>query len=119
MSRCHRNKISRSQRSRGPVNMAEKKNEKNGLYNFGVYECTREQNGSPYFCSIVRQCKWPSLSRKIVEIQKFCYHVNLMSPFLLYGPYLGYAWAWVCVVANCIMGLFWGTNFDPVSRSTS
>ena len=48
MSRCHRNKISRSQRSRGPVNMAEKKNEKNGLYNFRVYECTREQNGSPF-----------------------------------------------------------------------
>ena len=43
MSRCHRSKISRSQRSRGPVNMAEKKNEKNGLYNFRVYECTREQ----------------------------------------------------------------------------
>ena len=54
MSCCHRSKISRSQRSRGPVNMAEKKNEKNGLYNFRVYECTREQNGSPYFCSIVR-----------------------------------------------------------------
>ena len=116
MSRCHGSKMSTN---RGHVNMAEKKNEKNGLYNFGVYECTREQNGNPYFCSIVRRCKWPSLSRKIVEIQKFCYHVNLMSPFLLYGPYLGYAWAWVCVVANCIMGLFWGTNFDPVSRSTS
>ena len=28
MSRCHRSKISRSQRSRGPVNMAGKKHEK-------------------------------------------------------------------------------------------
>ena len=84
MSRCHRSKISRSQRSRGPVNMAEKKNKKNGLYNFRVYECTREQNGNPYFCSIVRRCKWPSLSRKIVEIQKFCYRGNLTSHFLHY-----------------------------------
>ena len=120
MSRCHRSKISRSQRSRGPVNMAEKKNEKNGLYNFRVYECTREQNGSPYFCSIVQQCKWPSLSRKIVEIQKFCYRGNLTSHFLLYGPYLGYAWAWVGVVANCTMGLFWGqilTQFPAQLRN--
>ena len=27
-----------------------------------------------YIFSIVRQCKYPSLSRKIFEIQKFCYH---------------------------------------------
>ena len=24
-------------------------------------------------------------------------------------------WDWVGVVSNCIMGLFWGANFDPVS----
>ena len=119
MSLCHRSKISRSQRSRGPVNMAEKKNEKNGLYDFRVNECTPEQNGSPYFSSIVRQCKWPSLSRKIVEILKFCYRGNVTLHLLLYGPYLGYASAWVGVVANCTIGLFWGTNFDVVSRATS
>ena len=36
-----------------------------------VHDCTQEKNGSPCFSSIVRQCEWPSLSRKIVKIQKF------------------------------------------------
>ena len=89
------------------------------MYDSSVHDCTQEQNGNPYFSSIVRQCRWPSLSRKIVETQKVCYHGNLTSHFLLYGPYLGYAWARVGVVANCTMGLFWGTNFDVVSRATS
>ena len=53
------------------------------MYEFPVHHCTQEQNGSPYFSSIVRQCKWPSSSRKIVEIQKFCYHGNLTSRFPL------------------------------------
>ena len=35
-------------------------------------DCTQEQNDSPYFSSIVQQCKWSPLSRKVVEIQKFC-----------------------------------------------
>ena len=30
----------------------------------------REKNGNPHLSFIVRQCKWPSLSRKVVEIQK-------------------------------------------------
>ena len=40
---------------------------------------------APNFSSIVQQCKWPFLSRKIVEFQKFCYHGNATShfPFLL------------------------------------
>ena len=50
---------------------------------FPVYDSAEEQNGNPYFSSIVRQFKWPSLSRKIVEIQKFCYHGNVTS--LLFG----------------------------------
>ena len=37
-----------------------------------VHDCAREQNNTPYFTTIIRQCKWPSLSRQIVEIQKFC-----------------------------------------------
>ena len=41
---------------------------------FRFSDCTQEQNGSPQLSSIVRQCKWPSMSRTIVEIQKFCYH---------------------------------------------
>ena len=31
--------------------------------------------------SSVRQCKWPSLSRKSVKIQKFCLHGNVRSNF--------------------------------------
>ena len=34
------------------------------------------------FSSIVRRWKWPSLSRNIVEIQKFCHYGNMMSTFL-------------------------------------
>ena len=41
----------------------------------------QEQNGIPDFSSIVRQSKWPSLSRKIVLIQKFCYIGNLTLHF--------------------------------------
>ena len=29
--------------------------------------------------SIVRQCEWPSLPRKVLEIQNFCYHGNLLG----------------------------------------
>ena len=50
------------------------------MYDFPVHDCTQEQNGSPQFPSIVRKCKWPSLSRKS-EIQKVCYHGNLTSQF--------------------------------------
>ena len=50
------------------------------MYDFTLHECTQEQNGSPQFPSIVRKCKWPSLSRKS-EIQKVCYHCNLTSQF--------------------------------------
>ena len=53
------------------------------MYEFPVHDCAQEQNGSPYFSSIVRQCKWPSSSRRIVEIQKLCYHGNLTSRFPL------------------------------------
>ena len=40
------------------------------MYDFPVQDCIQEKNGSPYLSFIVRQCKWPSLSRKVVEIQK-------------------------------------------------
>ena len=35
--------------------------------------------------SIIRQCKCPSLSRKIVEVQKFGCHVNVTSHFSLFS----------------------------------
>ena len=47
------------------------------MYDFPVHECTQEQNSRPNLSSIVWQCKWPSLSRKIVKIQKFCCHGNV------------------------------------------
>ena len=54
-----------------------------------VHDCNHEQNGSLYFSSIVLQCKWPSLSRRIVGIQKFCHHGNVTSGFSFL---LGYFW---------------------------
>ena len=51
------------------------------MYNFPVHDSTRDQNGSPNFSSIVRQCKWPSLSREIVEIQKICLNGKVKSHF--------------------------------------
>ena len=49
------------------------------MYDFPVHDCTQEKNGNPYFSSVVQQCKWPSPSRKIVEIKKFCYRSNVTS----------------------------------------
>ena len=41
-----------------------KKNETNDMYAvFPVHDGIQEQNRSPYFFSIFRQCKWPSMSR--------------------------------------------------------
>ena len=39
------------------------------------------KNKTVALSSIVRQCKWLSLPRKIVEIQNFCYHGNMTSHF--------------------------------------
>lgn len=47
-----------------------KKTKKVVMYDFPEQDCTQEQNGSLFYSSIVRQCKWPSLSRRIVEIKK-------------------------------------------------
>ena len=60
--------------------MAEKSENNADLYDFPKLDCTKTQNGNPYVSSIVRQCKWPSLSRKITVIQKYRYHGNLTSP---------------------------------------
>ena len=60
-----------------------RKKEKMDMYEFPVHDPT----DSPYISSIVRQCKWPSLSGNIVEIQKFCYHGNMTSHLSLYKPF--------------------------------
>ena len=42
------------------------------MYDFPVHDCTQEQNGSPYFSSIVRRYRWPSLYvKETVEIRSF------------------------------------------------
>ena len=51
------------------------------MHDFPVHDCTRDQNGVPYFSSIVRQCKWSSLLREIVEIQKICFNGKVKSHF--------------------------------------
>ena len=52
----------------GPKNMAEEKN----IYIFPCMTALRNKTVVYTFFRIVRQCKQPSLSRKIFEIQKFC-----------------------------------------------
>ena len=54
------------------------------MYDFPVHDYTQDQNCSPHFFSMFQQCKWPSLSREILEINKFCYHGNLNRTSLLY-----------------------------------
>ena len=58
-----------------------RKNEDIDMYDFHECDCTQEQNSNPYFSSIVRQPKWPSLSREIIEIQKFCQYGNVTLHF--------------------------------------
>ena len=53
--------------------------EKVDMYDFPVHDYTQEQNGSPYSISTFDSAN--GLSRKIVVIQKFCYHGNLTSHF--------------------------------------
>ena len=36
--------------------MAEKNIDKIDMYDFPLHDCTQEQNGSPHFSYIVRQC---------------------------------------------------------------
>ena len=78
-SRCHGSTISGSPQT--VVFQIRRKDEKTDMHDFPLHDCTQAQNGSHYFSSIVRQCKWSSLSRKIVEIQKFSSHGNVTSHF--------------------------------------
>ena len=50
----------------------DRKKQKIDISDFPVHDCLQKQTVSSYFSSIVQQCKWPSLSRKIIEIQKVC-----------------------------------------------
>ena len=74
----HGNKISGSQQT-VVLQMRHWKKRTVGVYDFPVLDCTQDENGSPFFSSIVRQWKWPSLSRTMVENQKCCYHGNMTS----------------------------------------
>ena len=48
------------------------------------------------FCPNVRKCKWQSLSREFVEIQRFCYHDKVTS----YFPCLYIGERWVAIAAT-------------------
>ena len=63
----------------GPANVAGKKWQKLHVWLFLCIIALR--NKTVALSSIVRQCKWLSLPRKIVEIQNFCYHGNMTSHF--------------------------------------
>ena len=78
----HGSNISESQRTVPVLLVTEKKRKNSHVWISGA-SLHSGTKGSPYFFSIVRQYKWPSSSRKIVEIQKFCYHGNLTSRFPL------------------------------------
>ena len=58
--------------------MAEKSKQTNQKLSCSRYEFPLHDD---YFLSIIWEFKWLSLSRKIVEIQKFCVHVNVTSHF--------------------------------------
>ena len=48
-----------------PIIMIEN-SKKVDMYDSPVHDYTQEQNGSPYFSSIIRQYKWPSLSKRLL-----------------------------------------------------
>ena len=62
----------------GPAIEAKKKNEKIDMQDFPVHDYIQEKNGSPYFSSMVGQCK-PFQEQQLLRFRKFCYHGNLRS----------------------------------------
>ena len=82
-SRCHGSKISWSQQT-VVLQIRWMKTKKLTCMTFLCTLALRNKTvASPYFVLpfIVRLIKWPSLLRRIVEIQKFCYHGNVTSHF--------------------------------------
>ena len=53
MSCCHGSKISGGSQEIVVLQIWQKKNEKNNVYDFPVHYCTQEQNSIPYFSSMV------------------------------------------------------------------
>ena len=85
-SRCNGSKISGFQQT-VVSNMAKKNWHVHCMTIIPVHYCTQEKNSSLDFSSIVRQCKWPFLSRTIVKIQTFFYHGNVTSHIsIIYLP---------------------------------
>ena len=50
------------------------------------------------FCPNVRWCKWPSLSREFVAIQRFCYHGKVTSYFS--SLYIGERWVAIAAIMS-------------------
>ena len=55
--------------------MAEK-NEKIDMFDFAVHDCTQEQNGSPYFSSIVRM-------QLAASVKKDCWDPEILLPLIV------------------------------------
>ena len=70
LSRCHGSTISCG--SQQTVVLADRKNENVDMYDFPLHDCTQEQNGSSFDNVNGLRCQ-----RKIVDIQKFCWHGNV------------------------------------------
>ena len=94
LSRCHGSKISGSQQT---VVLADKKNEKIDMYDFPVHDCTQEQNGSPYFSSIDRQRKWPSLLFLLT-----CKNFAVMVMSRNTSPLYWFSFDWLGILTNYI-----------------
>ena len=69
------------------------------MYGFPVHDYPQKQNGSPFFSSIVRKGKCPSLSSKTFVIQQICYHGNVMSHSV--SPRLH---AWIPLIKGSLNG---------------
>ena len=84
------------------------------MYDSPVHGCTQEQTVSHTFLPSFDNAKWPSLSRKIVEIQKFGYHGNVTSHFSLLSDVvfrvgmqiLMEQWLGLCWDVNLVLVLF-------------
>lgn len=81
-SHCHNRKIYQSQQTKAPQIWQKKSKKTNQKLSCSRYDFPLHDD---YFLSIIWEFKWLSLSRKIVEIQKCCIHVNVTSHF--YSPF--------------------------------
>ena len=57
----------------------ENKQQKTDMYDFSVHDCTQDQNGSPYFSSIVRQSRGHLYQKRLLRSKSFATMVTRRS----------------------------------------